>query len=84
MLNRPEPALAHARRCLSICEEHGIGDFDIAFTHEAIARAYAVAGDAEETRSYVDLGTRAADHIEDEGNKGYSLTELNSIKEMLL
>ena len=27
------------RRCVALCEEHGIGDFDIAFAQEAIARA---------------------------------------------
>jgi DNA-binding transcriptional MerR regulator len=45
LLRRAEPALWHARRCLAICEEHGIGDWDIAFAWEAIARAQAVAGD---------------------------------------
>ena len=45
LLRRAEPALWHARRCLAICEEHGIGDWDIAFAWEAIARAEAVAGD---------------------------------------
>ena len=44
VLGRPEPALWHARRCVALCEEHGIGDFDIAFGWEAIARAEAVAG----------------------------------------
>src|SRR5579872_350316 len=39
LLGRTEPALYHARRCLEICEQHGIGDFDIAFAHEALARA---------------------------------------------
>jgi hypothetical protein len=35
----------HAQRCRALCEEHGIGDFDIAFAHEAIARAARVGGD---------------------------------------
>jgi DNA-binding transcriptional MerR regulator len=45
VLGRAEPALWHGRRCLALCEEHGIGDFDICFAWEAIARASAVAGD---------------------------------------
>src|SRR5688572_24617274 len=45
VLGRSEPALWHANRCLALCEEHGIGDWDIAFAHEAIARALRVAGD---------------------------------------
>jgi hypothetical protein len=47
VLGRAEPALHHARRCLEICDEHGIGDFDLAYAHEALARAHAVAGDRE-------------------------------------
>jgi DNA-binding transcriptional MerR regulator len=46
VLLRPEPALHHARRVLELCVEHGLGDWDLAFAHEAIARALAVAGDA--------------------------------------
>src|SRR5438067_11801420 len=45
VLRRAEPALWHARRCLELCERHGIGDFDLAFAYEALARAHAVAGD---------------------------------------
>jgi DNA-binding transcriptional MerR regulator len=45
VLDRPEPALWHARRCVAICVEHGIGDFDIAAAWEAAARAHALAGD---------------------------------------
>jgi DNA-binding transcriptional MerR regulator len=45
ILGRGEPALWHARRCLALCEEHGIGDWELAFAHEAIARAHRVAGD---------------------------------------
>ena len=45
VLGRAEPALHHARRCLAICERHGIGDFDLAFANEALARGFAVAGD---------------------------------------
>ena len=45
VLGRAEPALWHARRCVSLCEQHGIGDFDIAFGWEAVARAQSVAGE---------------------------------------
>lgn len=82
-LGRPEPALAHAERCLAICTENEIGDFDIAFAYEATARAYAVAGDAAKSRVYVDLGTQAAGQIPDADNRTYFLGELNGVKEML-
>jgi|tagenome__1003787_1003787.scaffolds.fasta_scaffold20922173_3 DNA-binding transcriptional MerR regulator len=51
VLRRPEPALHHARRVLEICTTHGIGDWDLAFAHEALARAHAVAGDDAAARA---------------------------------
>ena len=62
VLGRPEPALHHAQRDLDICLENGIGDWDLAFAYEALARAHAVAGDAERARSYTEqaLATQIA------------------------
>ena len=47
VLGLPEPALRHARRCLELCELHGLGDWDLAYAYEALARAHAVAGTGE-------------------------------------
>src|SRR5262245_7614484 len=58
VLGRAEPALHHAQRCLAICEAEGIGDFDLAFANEALARASHVAGRPEDTREYVALARR--------------------------
>jgi hypothetical protein len=38
VLGRAEPALHHARRVLDLCQENGIGDWDLAFSYEALAR----------------------------------------------
>jgi hypothetical protein len=64
---------------LEICEENQIGDWDIAFAYEAMARAHAVAGQKEESRKYVELAQRAAEHIKEEGDKNYLLSELATI-----
>jgi hypothetical protein len=64
MLGRPEPALWHARRCLEHCEEHGIGDFDIAYAYEGLARAHAAAGNAE-AESWKAKAREAGDAIAD-------------------
>ena len=32
-------------RCLELCEEHGLGDWDVAAAYEAMSRASLVAGD---------------------------------------
>jgi hypothetical protein len=48
VLGRGEPALVHARLCLQGCQDNGIGDFDLAYAHEAMARAlYVLARDDE-------------------------------------
>lgn len=39
-----ELALAHADRCLAICQESGLADFDLAYAHEGRARALAALG----------------------------------------
>jgi hypothetical protein len=52
VLGLPEPALRHARRCLELCEAHGLGDWDLAYAYEAISRANAAAGDAGQAAAY--------------------------------
>jgi hypothetical protein len=67
VLGRAEPALWHARRYLALCQEHGIGDWDLAFAHEAIARASKVAGDEAGCAAAVARARElAADIAEDE------------------
>jgi hypothetical protein len=65
VLGRCEPALWHAKRCLDLCVRAGQADWDLAFAHEAMARAYAVLGDAEETRHHLEAA-RAVPVGEDE------------------
>ena len=79
VLNRPEPALYHAQRCLKICEENNIGDFDIAFAYEAMARAYAVAKKKSECKKYMQLAKEAATQIEKKGDRDYFLSQLNTV-----
>jgi hypothetical protein len=47
VLGRAEPAIWHATRCLELCEQNGIADWDVAYAYEALARAHALAGDGE-------------------------------------
>lgn len=50
-----EPAMRYADRCFQLCERHALGDWDLAFAYEALARATKIAGDPEGVRSYVEL-----------------------------
>jgi hypothetical protein len=47
VLERAEPAVWHAQRCLDWCERAGLGDWDVAYAYEALARAHGLAGSAE-------------------------------------
>jgi len=47
VLGRAEPAIWHAQRCLEHCERERIGDWDLAYAYEALARAHALAGNPE-------------------------------------
>lgn len=52
---QPEAAFLAAERCLRQCEAHGLADFDLAYAHEAMARALQALGRLEEARSQWDL-----------------------------
>ncbi|HEY3328593.1 MAG TPA: hypothetical protein VGK19_01105 [Capsulimonadaceae bacterium] len=69
ILPRPEGALAHAQRCLAICEGNGIGDFDIAYAHEAMARAYAAAGNVELFAKHYQLAGAFGEAIADDEDR---------------
>ncbi|HTZ44610.1 MAG TPA: hypothetical protein VMB79_12180 [Jatrophihabitans sp.] len=60
VLGRAEPCLHHARRVLEICQANGIGSWDLAFAHEALARGYAVAGDLAEARAWTERALASA------------------------
>jgi hypothetical protein len=79
VLGRAEPALHHARRCLELCEEHGIGDWDLAFAHEALARAYGVAGRAEDARRHEGLAREALEQIADQDDREHLLEALETL-----
>lgn len=79
VLNRAEPALFHAKRNLEICLSNKIGDFDLAFAYEALARAYQIAGDEKNVQLYKMLAFEAAGEIANEEDKIVVLNDLESI-----
>jgi hypothetical protein len=82
VLSRPEPALFHAHRSLEICQANGIGDFDLAFAYEALARAYNIAGKPGESRHYLLLATEASEKIAEQEDKDLLLSDLGTISPM--
>lgn len=79
VLGRPEPALHHANRCLEVCREHGIGDWDLAFALESVARAHALAGDVAEARQARELALEAAAAVAEDDDRALVLADLGTI-----
>lgn len=79
VLGRAEPCLHHAQRVLDLCQQHGIGDFDLAFAYEALARGYAVAGNVGQARAYTEQALAATEDIGDGDNRELVLSDLETI-----
>ncbi len=81
VLGRPEPALHHARRCLELCESapDEIEEFDLPFAYEAMARANAVAGDADAAREWLARARAAGEKIGDEDDRVLLESDLATI-----
>ena len=80
ILNRVEPCLYHADRCLKITLNNDLQDFDLAFAYEAMARACNLAGDEVETAKYVALAKDAGADIADDNDREYFFSELQTIQ----
>jgi len=79
VLNRPEPALYHAQLSLEICRANDIVDFDLAFAHEAVARAQALDGNMAGAKASIAEARKAADIIKEEKDKTYFLSQLATV-----
>jgi hypothetical protein len=79
VLGRGEPAGYHARRCLEICRDNGIGDWDLAFAYEALARAASVQGDLAAVASWAEQALWATENIAEDEDREAVLTDLASI-----
>lgn len=79
VLGRPEPARYHAERCLGICRSAGIRGFPLAFAHEALARAAAVAGERRDLRRHLAAAERAGRWIDDDEDREEFFRQLGTI-----
>jgi tetratricopeptide (TPR) repeat protein len=77
-LGRAEPALHHAERCLEAClaNPDAMAPFDLPYAYEALARAYAVAGDADQSRHYLSLARQVGERIEDADDRELLMNDL--------
>jgi DNA-binding transcriptional MerR regulator len=79
VLGRPEPCVHHAQRVLDLAHEHKLVPFDIAFAYEALARGYALAGDPEQARAYLEQARAVAEDIAEPGERELLLADLETI-----
>lgn len=79
LLGMFESALYHGKCSLDFCLNNNIGDFDLAFGYEAVARAYMVGRNQESMKNYLQLAKKAAAQIAEKNNRDYFVSELASI-----
>lgn len=77
-VGRPDVALHHARRCQELVEAHPdlAEDWDVAFAHEALARALAAAGDRDAARRALATARRLGDAIAGDEDREVFVAEL--------
>jgi len=79
LLGRAEPALHHAQRCLDECLAHDLAGFDLAYAHEALARAQALAGDRAAAAGSRGRAEQAATAIEDADDRALLVADLATL-----
>ncbi len=79
VLRRAEPYRYHVQRVLDLCPENAIGDWDVAFGYEALARASALAGDVDQPRAVTGQALAAAEQIADPADRSLLLADLETI-----
>ncbi len=78
VLNSAGKALHHALNCHELTKKLNLEDFDLAYSCEALARAYALSGDRENFEKYYKLAEKAGEKIEDAENKKLFFEDLKS------
>jgi hypothetical protein len=79
LLNRSEPCLYHASRCLETTLENDLKDFDLAFAYEAMARATYLSRNEVQSAKYMTLAQETGGQIQDANDQKYFFSELHTI-----
>jgi len=79
-LGNANAALTHAVRCLELTEQHAelMQDFDLAYAHEAAARANALAGRRDDALAHLKQAEELGQAIKDQEDKEIFTGDLNS------
>jgi hypothetical protein len=81
VLGRGEPAVFHAEHCLALVEgaPDEMEELDLPAAYEALARAYAAAGNSADARRYLELGRAEAAKIGDAEDREHMESQFGSI-----
>ena len=79
LLGRSEPSLYHAQRSLEICEAGKIGDFPRAYAYEALARAFAMAGEPKLRGACLKLAKAAGEKIAEADDRALFFKDLGTV-----
>jgi hypothetical protein len=80
VLNRPEAAHYHALRSLEICLENNIGDFDLAYAYEALARVDSLQNKIIECHHYLKHARKAGEAIREQEDREHFFEDLAGIQ----
>ncbi len=78
-LGRFEQSLHYAENNLRLSEQYQLGPFLLAYGHEGLARAHAVAGDKAQVKSRIDLARAISEAITDDEEKRALDADLQSV-----
>lgn len=84
LIGRAEPALFHAKKSLALCLDHQLGDFDLGFAYEALARAHAVQGDLRERDDNIARAKKCAERIGKDSDRSWLLKNVDTIQSLSL
>jgi hypothetical protein len=79
LLGEGRLALLHGSASLSLCQDNGIGGFDLAFGYEAVARAYKTLGEEKLKANYKRLGLAACKAIASQEDRGYAVSSFSDL-----
>lgn len=79
VLGDGDRAVHYGQTYLEICKKEGIKDWDLAYAYEALARGYAVKGDAKNKEKYLKLAEKATADVKDKDTRDMIESDLKTI-----
>ena len=78
VLGKGEEALSYAEEAYRLTKEQDLKDFDLAYSYEALARAYAAAGNNKECTKWLEKAQESGTLISNEEDKKYFVSDLDN------